>query len=208
MQEVEPFPINCEAKTQLDGMEIRLTSPREAIESGPALLSNDRKATGVVLSQSIIANAALAGLREFSFAGWRLPTGERTAAEQTASPMRLRAASLTCKSMPFPAATNKRSPSRNGSKSIPDSSSTSLPAVLTSPPKEINQLMNQWTAQGIAVLLITSEMTELLTLSDRIAVMQCGQVTAEFSRNQAAQKTVLSAALESISLVHAPDFHN
>jgi ABC-type sugar transport system ATPase subunit len=42
-------------------------------------------------------------------------------------------------------------------------------------------------------------MTELLTSSDRIAVMQCGQVTAEFSRNQAAQKAVLSAAMGSIS---------
>jgi ribose transport system ATP-binding protein len=48
--------------------------------------------------------------------------------------------------------------------------------------------MNQWTAQGIAILLITSEMIELLTLSDRIAVMHHGQVTAQFSRNHAAQK--------------------
>ena len=107
MQEVEPFPINCEAKTQLDGMEIRLTSPREAIESGLALLSNDRKATGVVLSQSIIANAALAGLREFSFAGWRLPTGERTAAEQTTSLMRLRAVSLDLEVNALSGGTNK-----------------------------------------------------------------------------------------------------
>ncbi len=90
----------------------------------------------------------------------------------------------------------------------PDFSSTSPPAVLTSPPKEIYQLMNHWTAQGIAILLITSEMIELLTLSDRIAVMHRGQVTAEFSRNQAAQKAVLSAAMGSISLVHAPDFQN
>jgi ribose transport system ATP-binding protein len=70
------------------------------------------------------------------------------------------------------------------------------------------QLMNHWTAQGIAILLITSEMIELLTLSDRIAVMHRGLVTAEFSRNQAAPNTVLLAALESISLVHTPDFHN
>jgi inositol transport system ATP-binding protein len=82
-------------------------------------------------------------------------------------------------------------------------------AVLTSSPKKKSiKLMNQWTARGIAILLITSEMTELLTLSDRIAVMQCGQVTAEFSRNQAAQKAVLPAAMRSISLVHAPDFQN
>ena len=55
--------------------------------------------------------------------------------------------------------------------------------------------MNQWTAQGIAILLITSEMIELLTLSDRIAVMHRGQVTAEFSRNPAALRTVLPAVM-------------
>jgi ABC-type sugar transport system ATPase subunit len=57
--------------------------------------------------------------------------------------------------------------------------------------------MNQWTAQGIAILLITSEMPELLTLSDRIVVMHRGQVTEEFSRDQATPETVLAAAMGS-----------
>jgi ribose transport system ATP-binding protein len=48
--------------------------------------------------------------------------------------------------------------------------------------REIYQLVEQWTAEGIAILLITSEMPELLTLSDRIAVLHRGRVTAEFSR--------------------------
>jgi ABC-type uncharacterized transport system ATPase subunit len=62
------------------------------------------------------------------------------------------------------------------------------PAVLTSPSKRKSISMNQWTARGIAILLITSETIELLILSDRITVMHPGQVTAEFSWNQAAQK--------------------
>jgi ribose transport system ATP-binding protein len=54
--------------------------------------------------------------------------------------------------------------------------------------REIYQLVEQWTAEGIAILLITSEMPELLTLSDRIAVLHRGRVTAEFSRSKAIPK--------------------
>jgi len=61
--------------------------------------------------------------------------------------------------------------------------------------REIYQLMDQWTAEGIAILLITSEMPELLSLSDRIVVLHRGQVTAEFTRAQATPEAVLAAAM-------------
>jgi len=50
--------------------------------------------------------------------------------------------------------------------------------------REIYELMNEWTKQGIAILLVTSEMSELLAMSDRILVMHRGRVTAEFSRGR------------------------
>ena len=62
---------------------------------------------------------------------------------------------------------------------------------------EIYQLMNEWTGQGIAIMLITSEMPELLTLSDRIVVMHRGDFAAEFSRDQATPENVLAAAMGS-----------
>jgi ABC-type sugar transport system ATPase subunit len=55
--------------------------------------------------------------------------------------------------------------------------------------------MDQWTAAGMAILLITSEMPELLSLSDRIVVMHRGLVTAQFTRQQASPKAVLAAAM-------------
>ncbi len=73
--------------------------PRQAIEAGVALLTNDRKATGLVLSLSIIANATLAGLPRSLAGGWRRP-GPRTRRppRQATAPMRLRAASLDMRS--------------------------------------------------------------------------------------------------------------
>lgn len=60
---------------------------------------------------------------------------------------------------------------------------------------EIYELMNRWTSEGIAIVLITSEMPELLALSDRIVVMHRGRITAEFTRDEATQEKVLDAAM-------------
>lgn len=60
---------------------------------------------------------------------------------------------------------------------------------------DIYNLMNQWTTQGIAVILITSELPELLAMSDCIIVMHRGKITAEFSRKQANQERIIKAAM-------------
>jgi len=185
----------------LDGQKISLHSPRQAIRSGVALLTNDRKATGLVLSLSIIANATLAGLPRLTKGGWCIPARERDAAAATTGSMRLRAASLD---MPV------------GSLSGGNQQKVAIAKWLQMKPKlllldeptrgidigakrEIYQLMNEWTAQGIAILLITSEMPELLTLSDRIMVMHRGECTAEFSREQATPEKILAAAMGSVT---------
>jgi ribose transport system ATP-binding protein len=61
--------------------------------------------------------------------------------------------------------------------------------------REIYQWVEQWTAQGIAILLISSEMPELLTLSDRIIVFHRGAITAEFARKEATPELILAAAM-------------
>ncbi|MGB2905996.1 MAG: ATP-binding cassette domain-containing protein, partial [Candidatus Aminicenantaceae bacterium] len=60
---------------------------------------------------------------------------------------------------------------------------------------EIYTLMNKWTSQGIAIILITSELPELLAMSDRILVMHRGRITAEFSGQDATQEKIMEAAL-------------
>jgi ABC-type sugar transport system ATPase subunit len=61
--------------------------------------------------------------------------------------------------------------------------------------QEIYELMSQWTKDGYAILLITSEMPELLGLADRIVVMHRGRVTAQLARAEATQEKVLKAAM-------------
>jgi ABC-type sugar transport system ATPase subunit len=55
--------------------------------------------------------------------------------------------------------------------------------------------MNQWTSQGMTILLITSELPELLAMSDRIMVMHRGRIVAEFARDEATQEKITHAAM-------------
>jgi ABC-type sugar transport system ATPase subunit len=60
---------------------------------------------------------------------------------------------------------------------------------------DIYELMREWVARGVAILLITSEMEELLALSDRILVMHRGRVAAEFTGAAASKERILAAAM-------------
>jgi ribose transport system ATP-binding protein len=60
---------------------------------------------------------------------------------------------------------------------------------------EIYELMNQLTASGVAIIMISSELPEILGMSDRVLVMHQGRIAAEFSAEQVTQENILKAAL-------------
>jgi ABC-type sugar transport system ATPase subunit len=181
----------------LDGQEKRFTSPQRAIASGLGLLTNDRKATGLVLSLSIIANATLAGLRALSPGGWRRPGAERVAAEKTTAPMKLRASSLDLEVAALSGGNQQKVALAKWLQIQPRVLLLDEPTrgIDIAAKREIYQLIDELTGQGIAVLLITSEMPELLTLSDRIVVLHRGRIAAQFSREEAAPEKILAAAM-------------
>jgi len=194
----------------LDGKKVCFVSPRRAIESGVALLTNDRKATGLVLPLSIIANTTLAGLRELSPAGWRQPAREREATKKITSLMNLRAASLDLEVSALSGGNQQKIAMAKWLQIHPKLILLDEPTrgIDVSAKREIYQLMNEWTAQGIAILLITSEMPELLTLSDRIIVLHRGNCAGEFSRKQATPENILSAAMGLNPLATSGNFQN
>lgn len=199
-----------QGRAQLDGNEIHFGSPRQAIESGVGLLTNDRKTTGLVLSLSIVANATLAGLRDLSPAGWRCPAREREAAEKMTGSLHLRAASLDLETGALSGGNQQKVAIAKWLQIRPKLLLLDEPTrgIDIGAKREIYQLMNEWTTQGIAILLISSETPELLMLSDRIVVMHRGAVSAEFSRTQATPEAVLAAAMGSKSFMPASGFQN
>ncbi|WP_394831055.1 sugar ABC transporter ATP-binding protein [Pendulispora rubella] len=172
-----------------------LPSPTEAIARRIMLLTNDRKGKGLVLDMDSKENASLASLPRYSPQGIvrdRLETeatrrvfGQLGVRGQTAAPVRLLSGG-------------------NQQKVVLAKCLLTEPEVLlldeptrgvdVGAKAEIYGLLAEWARQGMAIVLVTSELPELLRLSDRIVVLHRGQRTAEFSRTEATQEKVLHAA--------------
>ncbi len=184
-------------EVRLEGKPFGVRSPAHAIASGMALLTNDRQATGCVTCMGVRANITLAALRKFSPGLWLDGAAERRAAEAGAEQLSLRAASME---MPV-----ENLSGGNQQKVILAKWLETMPRVflLDEPTRgvdvgvkqEIYSLMNRWTAGGMSIVLITSEMPELLAMSDRIIVMSSGRITARFGRGEATQEKILAAAM-------------
>lgn len=181
----------------MNGRAVQLSSPKRAIANRVALLTNDRKATGLVLAQSIAANVTLADLASLSRWGWRRPERELEAARKMTSVLHLRAASLEMEVGALSGGNQQKVALAKWLQIGPKLLLLDEPTrgIDIGAKREIYQLVSEWTARGIAILLITSEMPELLMLSDRIIVLHRGSVSAEFLRGQATPERVLAAAM-------------
>jgi len=181
----------------LDGNPLRIARPRRAIDRGIAMLTNDRKATGLVLSMSVVANATLSDLRRLSPGGWRSPSRERQATAVLSKSLNLRAASLEMEVGELSGGNQQKVALAKWLQTDPQILLLDEPTrgVDVGAKHEVYQLMNEWTSRGIAIILITSEMPELLAMSDRILVMHRGRITAQLSCEEATADRVLEAAM-------------
>ncbi len=188
----------CTAGTiQVNGASYRPTAPRRAIRRGLALVTNDRQRTGLVLSMSVAANATLAALPRVSPWGWMRPSRELRLAGENARSLRLRAASLRQSVATLSGGNQQKVVLARWINTQPRVILLDEPTrgVDIGAKEEIYQLMRAWRAAGHALILITSEMPELLMLSDRILVMHRGRAAALLERKEATQERILSAAM-------------
>jgi len=189
-----PLP---EGRVLLDGRAVTIRSPGEALRHGLALLTADRKSSGIVPGMSLLHNVTLAALPRFSPGGWLRPGLEAEAGHRHCRELRVRAASVGQDVAELSGG--------NQQKALLARWQTTQPRVflLDEPTRGIDvgakadvyDLMNRWTEAGAALVLITSEMPELLAMADRILVLHRGRVAACFPRAEATQDRILRAAM-------------
>ena len=184
-------------KVFLDGEPVRLRSPRHSIERGVALLTDDRKGNGLVLGMNVVHNVTLASIEAFSPRCWLRPRREEEAAARQTSTLGIGLASLGQDVSELSGGNQQKVVLGKWLEIGPKVLLLDEPTrgVDVGAKHDIYELMNKWTREGITILLITSEMPELLAMSDRIMVMHRGRVTAEFPREEASQERVLRAAM-------------
>ena len=181
----------------INGAPQRIGSPRRAINSGVGFLTEDRKAQGLVLPLSVEENLCLASVDKFSRWGIMDARAEQQAADRYVKDLRIKTPSLNQKVVYLSGGNQQKvvlgkwlccesevfifdEPTRG---------------VDVGAKAEIYQLMNRLTASGVAIIMISSEMLEVLGMSDRILVMRGGRITGEFSAAEATQERVLQCAL-------------
>ncbi len=181
----------------LDNRRFEIISPRHSIEQGLVLQTNDRKRTGLVSGLSVAWNITLPSLENFSPRGWVKKKEESAAAQKQIQELGIKVSS--------PAQEVATLSGGNQQKVVLAKWLQTKPKVLlldeptlgvdVGAKHEIYHLMNALTRQGMAILLVTSELPELLAMSDRLLVLHRGRVQAELDREEATDEKVIRAAM-------------
>ncbi|MGA2443882.1 MAG: sugar ABC transporter ATP-binding protein [Opitutaceae bacterium] len=193
----------CLGSVRIDGELFRPRSPGDSIRRGLAHLTADRKSTGLVLGLSVEQNVGLASLPELSPGGWLRPGLERQAATRHIGALRIRLASLGQEAGTLSGGNQQKVVLAKWLETRPKVLLLEEPTrgVDIGTKHEIYSLMNQWSAEGLAILLISTDMPELLGLSDRIIVLHRGEITASFDRGEATPEKILAAAMGSGAVI-------
>ena len=194
------WPGRWQGEISINGKPVKIDDCREAIAHGIAMVPEDRKKDGIVPLMAVGKNITLAALDQFSH---RLSTLDE-AAEQQAINDAIRRLRVKTSS---PELAIGRLSGGNQQKAILAKCLLLNPKILildeptrgidVGARQEIYLLINALVQQGIAVIVISSELPEVLGLSDRVLVMHEGQIKADLINNHLTQEQVMEAALRS-----------
>ncbi|NUO81013.1 sugar ABC transporter ATP-binding protein [candidate division KSB1 bacterium] len=185
-------------KILIAGKELFSRSPAEAIAQGLVLVSEDRKRYGLLLKKSIGFNLSLAALKQFSRNGLIDHPREIKSNQTYFDSLGIKA--------PGQETFVETLSGGNQQKVVLGKALMTKPSVvfLDEPTRgidvgakiEVYEIINQLTEQGKAVILVSSELPELMSMSDRIIILSNGRIGGTFTREEATQEGILTAAMK------------
>jgi rhamnose transport system ATP-binding protein len=180
-----------------DGRPVTIDSPGTAIAAGIAYVPEDRRQHGVILDMSIVANASLANLPRVSPYGLIDRGAERTAARDHLNRLRIKAASIDSDVGTLSGGNQQKVALARWLSASPSVLILDEPTqgVDVGSKAEIHDLMQGLAERGLAIVMISSELPEILGMSDRVAVMHAGTIRAILGREDATPARVMALAL-------------
>ncbi|MCS7041063.1 MAG: ATP-binding cassette domain-containing protein, partial [Caldilineales bacterium] len=180
----------------LEGRPVHITSPQEAIRLGIGLVPEDRKAQGLFLGMAVRQNITMTRLHDLSRLGVIDRRRQDGLARQYVEELRIRTPGLGQRVRALSGG--------NQQKVVIARWLTLNPKVLLldEPTRgidvgakvEIYALMSELAARGVGILMISSELPEILGVCDRILVMRGGRLVGEFNRAEATQDAIMTLA--------------
>jgi rhamnose transport system ATP-binding protein len=179
------------------GRPVKVRSPAAAIDAGIAYLPEDRKQHGVVPEMAVDENVSLANLTAVARGGLIDRARERDQAARYVDQLRIKTASVAAEVESLSGGNQQKVALARWLATSPKVLILDEPTqgVDVGSKSEIHALMQDLAGRGLAVLMISSELPEILGMSDRIAVMRGGTIAGMLSREDATQERVLAMAL-------------
>ncbi|MDY0091664.1 MAG: sugar ABC transporter ATP-binding protein [Candidatus Vecturithrix sp.] len=179
------------------GEPVTIRKPREAIARGIAYVPEDRDKEGIILNMAITSNITLPILQQFSKLGWLDNTGEQMTAEEYANMLDVKSAGVH-QSVIGLSGGNKQKVSlakwlASQAKILLFDEPTKGIDIGTK--SSVHRFISELAAKGYAIVMISSELPEILGMSDNILVMHEGLVKGYFARKNATQEDILTTAL-------------
>jgi ribose transport system ATP-binding protein len=190
----------------ISGRKVQINSPRDAVRHGIGYLSEDRKRYGLTLGMDVETNLVLATFKKFmSFLGWMNEAKTRATAEHFVNALSIKTPNLQQKV--------KNLSGGNQQKVVIGKWLTADTNILifdeptrgidVGAKSEIYKLLNNLAQQGKAIVMISSELPEILRMSHRIIVMCEGRITGELSSAEATQEKIMKYATQRGGIVNS-----
>jgi ribose transport system ATP-binding protein len=179
------------------GKPISPKSPKQAIRLGINMVPEDRKNHGIFLQQSVLTNISISNIRNYALAGFVKPASERRSADAHVKQLRIVPPDLNRKAMTLSGGNQQKVV-------LAKTLDTQARILILDEPtagvdvgskSEIRALINKLANQGIAILLVSSEIPEIVALANRVIVMKEGRVVGELAGNQIKAENIIHLAM-------------
>ena len=192
------FPGAVHGDVLIGGNKVDIRSPTDAIDHGIALLTEDRKALGLFLDQSIAFNTTIASLQTIStgLTGVIDAGRERALVERTIAQLDIKAPGIDTMVGTLSGGNQQKVVFGKWLNANPEIFILDEPTrgIDIGAKVEIHKLLDRLAGEGVAIIIISSELPEVLGMSDRILVMSGGAIVAEFAREQATREAIMEFA--------------
>lgn len=192
------YGVNIKGQLFVKGKEVELSNVRQAIEKGLAYVSEDRKGSGLILDSSIVVNTTLARMEKVSRMRIVDKDEEHAVSEEYRTKLRIKSPSVEQSVGNLSGGNQQKVLLSKWMFTEPEIMILDEPTrgIDVGAKYEIYSIINQLAAEGKSILMISSELPEILGMCDRIYVMNQGRIVGELRQEEATQEKIMAQILK------------
>lgn len=186
----------AQGRIELDGQVVQFEHPEQALQAGVGLVTEDRKRYGIFTEMTVREHITLSSLSEVASSGFVKPQAERQAADDSIAALRVKTAGREAAITSLSGGNQQKCIIARALRTRPKLLLLDDPTrgIDVGAKAEIYRLIDELCGQGLAIIITSSELPELITVCDRILVLCEGRATAEFRRGDFTEQKLMEAA--------------